>query len=48
MDFLKNNKPWAAERVAILAIEAGKPLPDSVVELAGKLEDLLDIPSELA
>ena len=41
--FLKNNKPWAAEQVAIRAMEAGKPRPTSVDTLAQKLETGLGI-----
>lgn len=41
LNFLKRNKPWAAEQVAIRAIAANKPLPESVVELAEKLRDSL-------
>jgi hypothetical protein len=48
LDFLKKNKPWAAEQVAIRAMEASKPLPDSVVELARKLELRLGIANEAA
>ena len=44
--FLKNNKPWAAEQVAIRAMDARKPLPETVVELGRKLEVLLGIQSE--
>ena len=44
--FLKNNKPWAAEQVAIRAMDARKPLPGTVVELGRKLEVLLGIQNE--
>ena len=46
LDFLKGNKPWAAELVAIRAMDAGKPLPESVVSLARKLEACLGIADE--
>ena len=45
--FLKKNKPWAAEQVAIRAMDASKQLPPSVVELATKLKAYLNITTEL-
>ena len=41
--FLKDNKPWAAEQVAIRAVDAGKASPTPVVTLARKLESCLGI-----
>ena len=43
LGFLKNNKPWAAEQVAIRAMDASKPVPESVVALAQKLKTVLSI-----
>ena len=50
LKFLTANKPWAAEQVAIRAVQAGigffEPLPEPVVALARKLENLPGIASE--
>ena len=46
--FLKSNKPWAAEQVAIRAMDANKRLPDSVVALARKLDARLGTTNEAA
>ncbi len=43
LDFLADNKPWAAERVAIRAIKNKRPLPDPIIELGRRLEEGLDI-----
>ena len=43
LKFLKDNKPWAAEQVAIRAVDAGKAPPAPVVTLARKLERCLGI-----
>ena len=43
LKFLKDNKPWAAEQVAIRAVDAGKAPPAPVVTLARKLESWLGI-----
>ena len=45
-EFLKNNKPWAAEQVAIRAMEAEKVPPTPVVQLARKLRSRLGIDGE--
>ena len=42
-DFLRKNKPWAAEQVAVQAMEADKPLPEPVLALARKLQAVLGI-----
>ena len=46
--FLADNKPWAAEQVAVRAIHADRRLPEPVVVLARKLEHLLELPNEAA
>lgn len=46
--FLADNKPWAAEQVAVRAIHADRQLPEPVVVLARKLERLLELPNEAA
>ena len=46
LKFLKKNKPWAAEQVAIRAMEASRSLPEPVVALARKLKALLGSPNE--
>ena len=46
--FLKDNKPWAAEQVAIRAVDAGKAPPTPVVTLAQKLESCLGIDEQSA
>lgn len=43
LKFLKDNKPWAAEQVAIRAVDAGKAPPVPIVMLAQKLESCLGI-----
>lgn len=41
LNFLKKNKPWASEQVAIEAVKTNQSLPDSILELGKKIEDLL-------
>ena len=48
LEFLRRNKPWAAELVALLAMDANRPLPDSVVTLAQKLKNSLGIADDPA
>ena len=48
LKFLTDNKPWAAEQVAIRAIQAGRPLPEPIVVLARKLEHLPEIANDAA
>lgn len=42
LKFLKKNKPWAAEQVAIEAVKAKRSLPDPIIELGRRLEEILD------
>lgn len=46
LKFLKDNKPWAAEQVAVRAVEVRKALPKSIVVLAQKLEHIPGIANE--
>lgn len=48
LTFLKDNKPWAAEQVAVRAMDAGKAPPAPVVTLARKLADFLGVSNEAA
>ena len=48
LDFLTKQKPWAAERVAVQAMEARRPIPESVVALARKLQALPGIGNQAA
>lgn len=48
LDFLTKQKPWAAERVAVRAMEARKPIPESVVALARRLQALPGIGNQAA
>lgn len=43
LNFLKRNKPWASEQVAIKAVNANRPLPGSIRKLGEKIEELLGI-----
>lgn len=43
LNFLKKNKPWASEQVAIKAGNTNRPLPGSILELGEKIEELLGI-----
>lgn len=42
LKFLKRNKPWAAEQVAIEAVKAKRSLPGPIIELGRRLEEILD------
>ena len=48
LKFLKDNKPWAAEQVALRAMDAGRVPPAPVVTLARKLEALLGVTNRAA
>lgn len=48
LTFLKRNKAWASEQVAVKAMEANRPLPSSVKELARRLEAVLGAPKAFA
>ena len=41
LKFLRSNKPWAAEQVAVLAVDAGIPAPGPVTTLAERLQACL-------
>ena len=41
LKFLKKNKPWAAEQVAIEVVKAQRPLPEPIIELGRRLEGVL-------
>lgn len=43
LNFLKSNKAWAPEQVAVLAMERNKPLPSCITDLGQKLETVLGI-----
>lgn len=45
LKFLKDNKPWAAEQVAIKAVDNKRPLPGPIIELGRRLDESLDISS---
>ena len=45
LKFLKDNKPWAAEQVAIKAVGNKRPLPGPIIELGRHLYESLDISS---
>ncbi len=45
LKFLKDNKPWAAEQVAIKAVKNNRLLPSSIIELGQRLAESLDVAS---
>lgn len=47
LKFLKKNKPWSSEQVAIEAVKAKRPLPDPIIELGQKLKEILGIKEDV-
>lgn len=48
LNFLKRNKPWASEQVAIKAVEADRSLPDAISELGKRIEEILGVDKNIS
>lgn len=47
LKFLTDNKPWAAEQVAVRAVRNNRPLPGPIIELGQRLAEGLDVANPL-